>query len=90
MKTAVKIIVYFVIFINFTIGPVRITAMTISRKICVANNTSRCINTMVCTCQFLVEWEGFSLAHCFCNTWHHWFFYIERFNITLLWHHAQV
>jgi len=29
----------------------------------VANNTSRYINTMVCACQFLVEWEGFIFAH---------------------------
>jgi len=44
-------------------------AMTISWKICswfaryIVRGTSRYINTMVCACQFLVEWEGFIFAH---------------------------
>jgi len=29
----------------------------------VTNNTSRYIYTVVCACQFLVEWEGFIFAH---------------------------
>ena len=72
----------FVIFNNFTIESVPITVVRwLSRGkfvlgltyILFVNNTSRYINTMVCACHFLVEWEGFSFAHYLWNTWHHWF-----------------
>ena len=70
----------FVIFINFTIESVAITSgrwpsrgkflLGLPDILFVANNTSRYINTMVCACQFLVEWDGFIFAHYLWNTWH--------------------
>jgi len=75
----------FVIFINFTVGSVPNTAVRWPSRgnfvlglpdiLFVANNTSRYINTMVCACQFLVEWEGWKVifTHYLRNTWHHWF-----------------
>jgi len=72
---------FFVIFITFTIGSVPVTAVRwpSGRKfvlglpdiLFVATNTSPYINTMVCTCQFLVKWKGFICAHYSWNTWHH-------------------
>ena len=73
----------FVIFINLTIGSVPITAMRwpsrgefflgLPEILFVANHTSREINAIICACQLLVEWEGYSFAHYLWNTWHHWF-----------------
>ena len=71
----------FVIFIDYTTGSVLITAVRwpslgkfvfgLTEILFVANHTSRYTNTIVCACQFLVEWEGFSFAHCLWNAWQH-------------------
>jgi len=94
----------FVIFINFTFGFVPITSVRwpscgkfvlgLPDILFVANNTSRHINTMVCACQFLVEWEGFIFAQYLWNTWHHWFVVFHSYHKvysghkdpTCLWH----
>ena len=73
----------FVIFINFTIGSVPISALrwpSLGKIVLgfidilfVAYQTCRYTYTIICACQVLVEWEGFSFAHYLWNTRHHWF-----------------